>query len=183
MNFVSTSIEGQFQGISPVVADERGSFQKFFNFNIFKEHGLQGDFKELYYSVSHKDVIRGMHFQIPPYEHAKLVYVSCGSILDVTVDLRQNSPSFKHVFSTTLCAASGDFLYIPAGVAHGFYALTEESIVHYAQTSCYNKECDKGVLYSSIGFDWHIEHPIVSERDNKFPTMQNFLGEKSYANK
>ena len=115
-----------------------------------------------------------MHFQTPPAEHVKIVYVSNGSILDISVDLRESSPAFGNVFSIKLDNKSGDFLYLPKGIAHGFKSLEDNTIVNYAQTSCYSKENDMGILYSSIDFDWQIENPMISERDLSFPPFSEF---------
>lgn len=155
--------------------DVRGGFQKLFNFDFFKENGLDTDFKEFYYSINKKGVRRGMHFQIPPYDHTKVVYVSNGRILDVCVDLRKKSATYRKCFSIELDVSKAQYLYIPKGFAHGFLSLDDNSIVNYAQTSCYNKECDCGILQDSIDFDWGIENPIVSCRDLAFPELSEFL--------
>jgi dTDP-4-dehydrorhamnose 3,5-epimerase len=175
MKFVNTHIKDLYIIKTNVFEDIRGSFQKIFNFEIFKDRSLEYEFKEFYFTVSSKNTIRGLHFQIPPHDHVKLVYISSGCILDVSTDLRQNSPTFGKIFSKTLTSTSGEFLYLPKGVAHGFKALENNSIVNYAQTSCYSKEHDMGILFNSIDFDWNISSSIVSERDNNFPTFNEFL--------
>ncbi|MBO5188888.1 MAG: dTDP-4-dehydrorhamnose 3,5-epimerase family protein [Alistipes sp.] len=174
MRKIETPFEGLYVLETVHFQDERGGFQKLFNAEFFKEHGLDGDFKEFYYSVNKKHVIRGMHFQLPPFEHTKLVYVSKGRIKDVVVDLRKQSATFGQCFSIEFDEQKAQYLYIPKGFAHGFVALEEGSIVNYAQTSCYSKEHDSGILQSSIGFDWQVEHPIVSGRDLTFETLQDF---------
>ena len=115
-----------------------------------------------------------MHFQIPPFDHTKLVYVSKGKILDVCVDIRKSSKTYGKCFSIELDDQKAQYLYIPKGFAHGFLSLEDGSIVNYAQTSCYNKECDCGIDQNSIDFNWHIDHPIVSGRDLTFPSIQEF---------
>ncbi|MBQ8501927.1 MAG: dTDP-4-dehydrorhamnose 3,5-epimerase [Bacteroides sp.] len=174
MKIITTAIEGLYILETIHFQDNRGSFQKLFNYDCFKEYGLEYDFKEFYYSVNKKDVIRGMHFQLPPYEHVKVVYVSKGRILDVAVDLRKSSPTYGKCFSIKLNEVQARYLYIPKGFAHGFLSLEEGSIVNYAQTSCYSREHDSGILQSSIGFDWKVEHPIVSGRDLTFESLQDF---------
>ena len=174
MNKIETSFEGLYVLETNHFQDERGEFRKLFNDDFFKGNGLDGDFKEFYYSVNKKDVLRGMHFQLPPFEHTKLVYVSKGRIKDVVVDLRKQSRTFGKCFSIELDEHQAQYLYIPKGFAHGFLSLEEGSIVNYAQTSCYSKEHDSGILQSSIGFDWQIEKPIVSGRDLTFGTLQEF---------
>ena len=174
MKINQTGFEGLYLLETVNFKDIRGGFQKLFNFDFFQENGLDTDFKEFYYSISHKNVIRGMHFQLPPFDHTKLVYVSKGHIRDVVVDIRKNSPTYGNVFSVELDGEKAQYLYIPKGFAHGFLSLEDGSIVNYAQTSCYSKEHDCGVAYNSIGFNWGIENPIVSGRDLTFEKLENF---------
>jgi len=145
-----------------------------FNHDFFAEHGLATDFKELYYSLNHKNVVRGMHFQAPPAEHVKMVYVSHGHIMDAVVDLRKKSATYGQVFTVELDAQQGRYLYIPAGLAHGFVSREDNTIVNYAQTSCYNREHDCGIDCMSVGIDWEVGEPIRSGRDLTFPTLQDF---------
>jgi dTDP-4-dehydrorhamnose 3,5-epimerase len=177
MKKIETGFEGLYILETNYFADNRGCFQKLFNFNFFNENKLDTDFKEFYYSVSEKNVIRGMHFQLPPYEHTKLVYVSKGSILDVVVDLRIHSKTYKRYYHIELNSIDAKYLYIPKGFAHGFLSLEDGTIVNYAQTSCYNKDADCGIAFSSFGFDWGIENPIVSGRDLTFETIEIFKSE------
>lgn len=153
------------------ISDERGRFFKPFNYDFFKHSKLDTDYKEFYYSISKKNVIRGMHFQIPPYHHSKLVYVSQGRILDVVVDLRRKSVTYRKSFSIELNVDNGRFLYVPVGFAHGFLSLENDTIVNYAQTSCYSKEHDKGVLFNSFDYQWNVSNPIVSDRDLSFEEL------------
>ncbi|MDX9890915.1 MAG: dTDP-4-dehydrorhamnose 3,5-epimerase [Bacteroidales bacterium] len=160
---------------SEMISDSRGFFQKLFHENTFQSSALQTDFKEFYFSKSHKNVIRGLHFQLPPYEHAKLVFVSHGEILDVVLDIRKKSPTYGKIFTIPLNDSCAQALYIPVGFAHGFLSLKDHTIVNYMQTSAYDKDSDSGILYSSIPFDWNqIESPIVSERDQSLITLQQF---------
>lgn len=173
MKIIETSLKGLFILETDHFQDVRGSFQKLFNFNNFKENGLETDFKEFYYSVSYKNVIRGMHFQLPPYEHIKLVYVSKGKIKDVVIDLRKQSSTYKKYYSIDLNETDARYLYIPKGFAHGFLSLEDNTIVNYAQTSCYSKEHDSGIAQDSFGFDWGIVNPIISGRDLTFERLEN----------
>jgi dTDP-4-dehydrorhamnose 3,5-epimerase len=174
MKITETIFEGLFVLETSNFQDERGNFQKLYGYNFFKENSLDTNFKEFYYSISKKDVIRGMHFQLPPFEHAKLVYVSKGRIKDVVVDIRKQSPTYGTYFSIELDERSAKYLYISKGFAHGFLSLEDGSIVNYAQTSCYFKECDSGILYNSIGFDWDVKNPIISDRDMTFEKLIDF---------
>lgn len=174
MNIIETPFEGLLLLETVYFTDHRGSFQKLFNYDFFNENKLDTDFKELYFSVSEKNTIRGMHFQLPPFEHTKLVYVSKGSILDVVVDLRKQSKTYKQYFDIEINDSDAKYLYIPKGFAHGFLSLKDNTIVNYAQTSCYAKDADVGIAYNSFGFDWGVESPIVSEKDINFERFENF---------
>lgn len=154
--------------------DERGSFLKVFNFETYRELGLETEYLESYFSISAKNVIRGMHFQVPPYEHTKLVFCNYGNVLDVILDLRRNSATFKKYFSIHLDTERPKLLYIPKGCAHGFLSLTDCSIVTYFQTSVHKALYDRGVKYNSFGMDWGIKDPIVSKRDDLFVGIDRF---------
>lgn len=173
---IKTDIDGIFILSNKIFLDNRGSFKKILNADDFKTLGLNFVPKELYYSINKKNVIRGMHFQLPPHAHAKLVYVVQGTITDVCLDIRKNSKTCGKYFSITLCGTDDRYLYLPAGIAHGFVSREDNTIVHYAQTSCYSKAHDAGIQYNSFGFDWKITSPIVSERDKAFPDMKRYEG-------
>ena len=172
----ATEIDGLFILSNVLFSDERGSFKKVFTENEFVSLNLEFDFKELYYSINKKDVIRGMHFQTPPHDHIKMVYVIHGTITDVCLDIRKNSKTYGTYFSIELSGEDEQYLYIPKGIAHGFAARTDTAIVHYAQTSCYNKEHDCGIHYASFGYNWNITQPIISARDKGFPGIQAYEG-------
>lgn len=174
MKIIPTAFKGLYVLETLNFQDDRGSFQKLFNYDFFKANGLDTDFKEFYYSVSQKNVIRGMHFQLPPFDHTKLVYVSKGRIKDVVVDIRNDSETYGQCFSIELDDKQAHYLYIPKGFAHGFLSLEEGSIVNYAQTSCYSKEHDSGIIYNSIDLNWGISTPAVSGRDLTFERLENF---------
>ena len=155
--------------------DLRGQFAKQFSKSVFESYNLRSEFCESFYSISQKSVIRGMHFQTPPKEHAKLVYVSNGSIIDVVLDLRQDSTTYKKSFYIKLDSTNLKCLYIPEGFAHGFLSLEDNTKVHYMQTSEYDKDYDCGIKYDSFGFEWNkiakqydIDKFIISNRDLSF---------------
>jgi len=166
--------EGLYLLQTSVFSDSRGLFQKIFNFDFFEENKINSDFKEFYYTISHKNTIRGMHFQTPPHDHHKLVFVSNGSIKDVVLDLRKGSQTFGKSAEFHLDNKSGHYVFLPKGIAHGFKALEDNTIVNYAQTSCHSKEHDSGVLYNSFGHDWAISDPIISSRDLSFEAFDSF---------
>jgi dTDP-4-dehydrorhamnose 3,5-epimerase len=153
--------------------DNRGEFVKVFNDDFFKRNEINFSPKEIFYSISHKNVIRGMHFQIPPFEHAKLIYVTAGKIIDVILDIRKKSATFGKAISVNL-EANKNSIFIPVGCAHGFQSLEDNSVVVYNQTSTYSKEHDGGILWNSFRLDWGIDNPIISERDKSFPVLQDY---------
>tara|TARA_B100000900_G_scaffold384338_1_gene373077 strand:+ start:954 stop:1520 length:567 start_codon:yes stop_codon:yes gene_type:complete len=146
------------------VQDNRGTFVKPFTQNTRRQAIAT---EEIYYSISKKNVLRGMHFQVPPYHCSKLIYVVKGAVLDVLVDLRVQSPTFKKVKSLIL-SENKNSLLIPPGIGHGFLALEDDTIMVYNQSKVYDRKHDDGILWSSIDFDWPISNPILSDRDKSF---------------
>ena len=115
-----------------------------------------------------------MHFQLPPYQHAKIVFCPHGAILDVIIDLRKDSPTYKQYFHQELSEKNHKAFFIPEGFAHGFKALTENAMTYYLVSSEYHKESDTGIRYDSFGFDWDVKSPIISPRDLSFSSLENF---------
>lgn len=174
MKITQTQLHGVYIVETDAFQDDRGTFIKTFHEDTFKEHGIHVDFKESFYSTSKKDVIRGMHFHLPPKAHAKLVYVTHGSVLDVVVDLRKDSPTYGHYTSMELTAQNHRMTYIPVGCAHGFLSLEDNTCMVYLQSGVYDKECDAGITHDSFGMIWPVENPIISKRDKDFPTLEAF---------
>jgi dTDP-4-dehydrorhamnose 3,5-epimerase len=165
---------GCYQILPKLVRDARGEFIKPFVKAEFERLHLCTDFAEEYYTRSHKDVIRGMHFQLPPFEHVKLVSLLHGRILDVIVDLRVGSPTFTKRQSMALDASESTVLYLAPGIAHGFLALSEMALVSYQVSSIYSEKHDAGIRWDSLGVDWGISDPITSARDSAFPKLAEF---------
>ncbi len=157
-----------------IFKDARGSFTKTFHADFFAELGIHFSPREEFYSTSAKNVIRGMHFQIPPRAHCKLVYCSAGRVLDVLLDLRPTSPTFRRVFSRELKGDPAELLFIPAGFAHGFLSLEDASIMVYQTDIVHAPECDTGIAWDSFGFEWPVNNPIISARDRGLPRLENF---------
>ena len=155
--------------------DRRGRFVKVFHRDSFRSAGLHAEYEETFYSVSHRHVIRGLHFQIPPMAHAKLVYCVQGRIQDVVVDLRLGSPTYRQYTLTELSADAGNLLYVPHGLAHGFCTLSETAVVVYQVSSGYSPEHDRGVRWNSADIPWAIDSPIISDRDQSFPSLDDFV--------
>ncbi|PYE55902.1 dTDP-4-dehydrorhamnose 3,5-epimerase [Deinococcus yavapaiensis] len=164
MEFIPTPLPGCWILKPKVVADERGRFVKTYVEKALASHGLATHFPEEFYSVSRKGVVRGLHFQRPPHEHAKLVYCSAGRVLDVVVDLRSGSPTYGKAHGVELSASEATMLYVPIGFAHGFFAL-EDATMHYKVTSVHAPTHDDGILWTSINFKWPVRDAIVSARD------------------
>lgn len=158
----------------PAFADMRGDFIKTFHETTLHENDIDFRLRESYFSHSHKDVIRGMHFQAPPHHHAKIVFCPQGAILDVIVDLRKGSATYGQWYAHELSATNHLAYYIPEGFAHGFRSLEDNSITYYLVSSEYSKEHDTGILYNSFGYDWGIDAPVISERDLSFPVLNSF---------
>jgi len=158
----------------PASTDNRGSFVKTFHDSTLAAHNIHFTLRESYFSISKKDVIRGMHFQLPPWDHSKIVFCPQGAVLDVIVDLRKSSPTYRQYFAHELSAGNHKACYIPEGFAHGFKALTEDALTYYLVSTEYNKEHDAGIRYDSIGMDWAVKEPILSARDLSFVGMTEF---------
>lgn len=178
-----TSIPGCYEIFLPVQTDERGNFVKIFHQEVFRDRQLDTHFPEEYYSISHHGVLRGMHFQIPPKDYVKLVCCLAGEIFDAVVDLRVGSPSFGQFATFELSGDKGNILYIPQGLAHGFYVMNEKAIVLYKVSSVYSPEHDTGILWNSIGIPWPDENPILSQRDSTFQTLAEFESPFHYLEK
>ena len=156
------------------LVDARGAFVKTFARANFEQVLGTFEFKEEFYSQSKSGVIRGMHFQAPPADHTKLVFCAMGSALDVLLDLRKG-PDYGKVASVTLSGEAPNLLAIPPGIAHGFRALSDETILVY-KTSCeYAPQHDAGIRWDSFGFDWGADAPILSERDLAHPSLSDFI--------
>lgn len=158
----------------PAFEDARGLFVKTFNDELFQSMGIPFQLRESYYSISEKDVIRGMHFQLPPHQHAKIVFCPIGAILDVALDLRKNSATYGQCFPQILSAENHKAYYIPEGFAHGFKSLTQDSLTYYLVSSGYNPASDSGIAFDSFGFNWECKEPVMSDRDKNFIGIQDF---------
>lgn len=177
MRIEPTAIPGCFQLVPDIRADERGSFVKTFREDLFREHGMATSFAEEYYSLSKRNVVRGLHFQLPPHDHAKLVYCVQGAVLDAALDLRRGSPTYGQHVTFELSAENGHMLYLPAGLAHGFCTLGEQAVMMYKVTSAYAPQHDSGIRWDSAGIAWPDDvqrAPLLSARDQGFATLAEF---------
>ena len=170
-----TELSGCFE-LEPIIrSDSRGCFVKTFHANAFKDLGLEYDFVEEYHSMSIKGVLRGLHFQLPPADHTKLVYCISGKVMDVAVDLRKNSKTYGRYHICYLDADKCNMLYIPRGMAHGFYTLSNRAVMMYHVTSVYDSIYDTGIAWDSVGIPWPDITPIQSERDRSFKRFSEFI--------
>jgi len=173
MRFNETRIPGAYVLENEAFRDCRGDFIKIFHKNSFRPLVSDCDLREIFFSESHQGVIRGMHFQLPPAGHSKIVSVVSGSIFDVILDLRTNSPEYGKHKTLLLSRHNNNSIYIPCGCAHGFYSLTD-SVVIYMTTAEYSKEFDTGLRWDSFGANWPCEGPVLSERDMAFIPFKDF---------
>ena len=172
--FVSTDIPGCYELLPQKMADIRGSFVKTFQRSVFIQNGLETDWREEYHSLSHKGVLRGMHFQLPPYDHVKIVYCPMGEVFDVVLDLRMDSPAFGQHVHFRLSDEKANIIYIPKGCAHGFYTVSDQAVMMYKVSTEYVSEVDTGILWNSFGASWSDNSPIMSERDKSFIHFSQF---------
>lgn len=159
----------------PAFKDVRGGFVKSFHAPSFEQLGLRTDWLEDYFTTSAKNVVRGMHFQEPPAQHAKLVFCVAGRVLDVILDIRTDSPTFGKAIGVELTPDSGIGLYVPVGCAHGFLSLIDDSVMYYKVTSVHAPNHDRGVAWDSFGFDWPVGDPVLSERDLSHPALADYV--------
>ena len=172
---VDQPLPGVFLLGCPYFEDHRGDFTKLFNCDDFSALGCEFLPLESYISCSDSGVVRGIHFQVDGSSHDKLVCCLKGSVLDVVVDIRPASPYFNKPISIKLSESLNTVLLIGKGYGHGFLSLEDRSMMLYSTSTVYNKALDRGVLWSSINFDWPIVNPIISERDSKHPPITDLL--------
>ncbi len=182
MKIEKTILEGVLIIEPDVFPDARGFFMETFEEKRYVEAlglSVEERFVQDNLNVSKKGVLRGLHYQAPPFAQGKLVSVLRGRVLDVAVDIRSGSPTFgKHVM-VELSAENHRQFFIPRGFAHGFLVLEDETIFTYKCTNVYSKEHDRGVLWNdpALGIAWGTENPIVSEKDQKHPLLQDIVKE------
>jgi dTDP-4-dehydrorhamnose 3,5-epimerase len=173
MKVIQNHISGLFILEPSVFEDERGYFIESFNERVFKQvTGVDVDFVQDNESMSNKGVLRGLHFQIPPFAQDKLVRVVRGSAIDVAVDLRQGSPTFGEYEKVLLTEKNKRQFFIPKGFAHGFLVLEDQTIFSYKCSDFYNRESERSLKWNdpSVGIDWGVENPILSGKDESTRT-------------
>jgi len=174
MNLIKTKLDGVYIVEPQVFGDERGWFME--TYSRIKTPEITCDFVQDNQSYSkEKGILRGIHFQNGDHAQAKLVRCVRGSVLDVAVDLRKNSSTYKQWVAVELSAENKKQLFIPRGFGHGFLTLTDDVEFVYKTDNYYNYESDRSILWcdSEIGVDWNFENPIISEKDAKAPLLRD----------
>ena len=179
MQIIETDIEGVFILKPHIFNDERGYFFESFSARKFEEKVAKTTFIQDNESKSSYGVVRGLHFQKPPFAQSKLVRVIKGAVLDVAVDIRKNSPTYGKYIDVELTEENKLQLFIPRGFAHGFSVLSNEAIFQYKCDNFYNKESEGSILWNDeiLNIDWKIpkEKIILSEKDKNSQAFKSFL--------
>jgi len=172
MTFHETRIPGAFEIHLEHHRDERGFFARTWCREEFRRHGLNAELAQCSISFNaRKGTLRGMHYQAEPYREAKLVRCTRGSIFDVVLDLRADSPTFRNWAAAVLSASNRHMLYVPEGCAHGFLTLENESEVSYQISQMYDANSSRGVRWNDTAFriGWPAEVEVISDRDRTYP--------------
>ncbi len=177
MEIITTPIEGLLIIEPKVFHDARGYFVETYNEQRYREAGIDAQFVQDNQSCSSFGVVRGLHFQRPPYTQAKLVCCTQGRVLDVAVDLRKDSKTFGQWFSVELTEENHRQFFIPRGFAHGFSVLSEKAVFTYKCDNLYHPEADGGLLLSdpALDIDWQVptQQRIISDKDTKHPLLKD----------
>ena len=176
MEFKHFDIPDVVEVLPRVFGDARGAFFESFSARRMQEVGIAGDWVQDNQSRSDRGVVRGLHFQQPPYAQAKLVRVAAGRALDVIVDIRRNSPTYGRHLAVELDAERYNMLYVPVGFAHGFTALEDNTLFLYKCTNYYAPQSEGGLLWNdpALAIDWGVHNPTISAKDQVLPTLAEF---------
>lgn len=175
MIFAETKLSGAFVIEPERLEDERGFFARSFDEQKFAARGLVARWVQCNISFNKKKgTLRGMHYQVAPYEETKLVRCTMGAIDDVIIDLRPNSPTFKQWIAVELTSENRRMLYIPEGLAHGFQTLVDNTEVFYQMSEFYQPECARGVRWNdpAFGVSWLLPVNMIAEKDNTYPLWE-----------
>lgn len=175
MNFKETKLRGAYVIEPELLEDERGFFARIWSEEEFAVRGLNPRIVQCNSSFNkQRGTLRGMHYQIPPHEEAKLVRCTAGAIYDVIIDLREDSPTRSKWIGVELSARNRLMVYVPEGFAHGFQTLADETEVFYQVSAYYHQESARGVRWDdpAFGIDWPLEISVISERDRSHPLLE-----------
>ena len=158
-----------------VFEDERGFFMETYKMPDFVAAGIKGNFVQENHSRSSKGILRGLHYQNPPFEQGKLVRAIRGKIFDVAVDIRKGSPTWGKWIGVVLSEENRNIIYVPAGFAHGFCVLSKIAEVFYKTTNVYSAESEAGIIWNDedLNIQWPVKDPILSQKDEKLPSLKN----------
>lgn len=173
MEIIETPLQDCYIIKSRVFGDDRGFFLESFNQKKLTEAGIDFEVKQINFAKSAKNVMRGLHYQKQPHSQSKLVGVVSGAVVDIAVDLRQSSPTFKKYFKLEI-SSQDTFLLIPKGFAHGYYTLEDDTAFYYAVDHFYEPDAERGVIYndSELKIDWgFIGLPVISDKDKNQPSV------------
>lgn len=177
MDIIHTPLKNLFIVRPKVFKDERGHFFESFRRDVFDNYGFKEDFVQDNQSLSNKGIVRGLHFQKPPFAQDKLVRVIKGAVLDVVVDIRKNSETYGQSFEMELNSETFEMLLIPAGFAHGFETLEDGTIFSYKCTNYYAPDSEGGILWNSpsLSINWRTQNPLLSAKDHLHPSFSDFI--------
>lgn len=167
MEVIKTKIKDLLIINPKIFGDARGYFFESYNESVFKQNGINATFIQDNQSLSNTGVLRGLHFQSPPFDQGKLVRVITGAVLDVAVDIRKNSSTYGEHIAIELTEENKTMFYIPPGFAHGFLTLKDNTIFSYKCTNLYHKASEGTVLWNDkdLKINWNISNPLLSEKD------------------
>jgi len=168
-----TEIDGILEIETGIFRDHRGFFSETYNIDVWTEQGFADTFVQDNLSQSAKGVLRGLHYQLEPHGMGKLVRAVSGAVFDVAVDLRKGSPTFGHWIGRELSAGNNLALWIPAGFAHGFVSLADDTLVYYKCNATHAPQAERSLNYAcpKVGIDWPLEPTIISDKDKAAPGL------------
>lgn len=173
MEIIETALPGVLILQPRVFADDRGYFMETFRNDLFEKIGVDLNFVQDNESKSKANVLRGLHFQLPPFAQGKLIRVISGAVLDVAVDIRRSSPTFGKWIAVEISAENKKQMLIPPGFAHGFLTLADDTIFAYKCTNYYNKNAERSIRWNDpeIGIEWKAINPALSAKDMDAPLL------------
>jgi dTDP-4-dehydrorhamnose 3,5-epimerase len=176
MEIIQEPLPGLFVIKPRVFADHRGHFFESYRKDFFEKASIETELVQDNQSLSNKGIVRGLHFQKPPFAQDKLVRVVTGCVLDVVVDIRNDSPTYGKSFTIELSSENHLMVFIPKGFAHGFATLEDHTIFQYQCSDYYHPEAEGGILWSSptLGIDWQIQSPVLSDKDKLHAAFSSF---------
>jgi dTDP-4-dehydrorhamnose 3,5-epimerase len=177
MKIIKTDIHDVLLIKPKIFSDQRGDFRETYREHRYREAGIDCKFVQDNLVHSVKNVFRGLHFQLPPHEQAKLITILKGEILDVIVDLRKDSESYLKQLNIPLSAEKGEQLFIPEGFAHGYYVLSDNAIISYKVSAPYAPEHQGGIRWDEPQFKLKdlFDNPLLSEQDKTLPRLKEIL--------